>query len=338
MLSFEYPWLLLLLPLPWMARKLLRPVTVEDAALKAPFFSSWQSLSGSRSQGTSNKRWQLVTLWLIWLLLTIAASKPQWVGEPVSLPASGRDLLMAVDISGSMKIQDMKWKDETINRLTLVKIVVSDFVKRRENDRLGLVLFGTQAYLQAPLTFDRDTVNQLLIEAQLGFAGEKTAIGDAIGLSVKRLRKRPENHRVLVLLTDGANTEGEIEPRKAAELAAQAGVTIYTIGIGADEMEVSGIFGFGKRRYNPSADLDEDTLNYIADTTGGKYFRARNSEELEQIYQTLDALEPVEQDEATFRPTTDLFHWPLGSAMILLGVLMASRRLEKFNLGLKQTP
>jgi Ca-activated chloride channel family protein len=181
------------------------------------------------------------------------------------------------------------------------------------------VLFGSQAYLQAPLTFDRKTVRQLLEEAQLGFAGEKTAIGDAIGLSIKRLRQRPAESRVLILLTDGANTSGKVSPLQAAKLAEQTKVKVYTIGVGADEMQTDGIFGspFGRRTINPSADLDEKTLLTIAELTGGQYFRARNPEDLKNIYKVLDTLEPIEQDEETFRPSKSLYHWPLLLACLL---------------------
>ncbi|TNE93284.1 MAG: VWA domain-containing protein, partial [Gammaproteobacteria bacterium] len=188
------------------------------------------------------------------------------------------------------------------------------FVERRQGDRLGLILFGTRPYLQTPLTFDRQTMNTLLNEAQIGFAGESTAIGDAIGLAVKRLQSRPENHRVLILLTDGANSAGEAQPLEAAEIAAREGITIYTIGIGA-EVVVERSF-FGSRRINPSRDLDETTLTAIADKTGGRYFRARNPDELQQIYAQLDQLEPVEQEAETLRPTKALFYWPLGVALL----------------------
>jgi Ca-activated chloride channel family protein len=240
-----------------------------------------------------------------------------------------RDLLLAVDISGSMKTPDMVWRGQEINRLDTVKIVVGDFVVRRESDRLGLVLFGTNAYLQAPLTFDRNTVNRLLQEAQLGFAGEKTAIGDAIGLATKRLRQRPDNSRVLILLTDGANTAGQVTPLKAAQLAAQSGIKVYTIGVGADEMKQAGLFGsnFGSRTINPSRDLDEGTLRSIAEETGGEYFRARSPKDLEEIYTLMDTLEPIEQEAETFRPTQALFYWPLLWALGISLLLIITRLL-----------
>ncbi len=318
MLEFTWPWLLALLPFPLLVRWVLPNKERQDAALKVPFFQEVAQTGTSAKGNLGTGLLSLLLLTLIWLGTLTAASAPQWIGDPISVPASGRDLLVAVDISGSMDTEDMMLGNRQVNRLRVVKQVVGEFVKRRESDRLGLVLFGSQAYLQAPLTFDRNTVNTLLQEAQLGFAGEKTAIGDAIGLSVKRLRERPESSRVLILLTDGANTSGEVTPLKAAELAKQEHIKIYTIGIGASEMTVPGLFGsnFGSRRINPSADLDEGTLETIANSTGGRYFRARNPEELNNIYSILDTLEPVEQEAEVFRPVKSLFYWPLCLAFV----------------------
>ncbi len=318
MFNFEWPWLFLLLPAPLLVYLFFPPAKREHAALRVPFYSRVQSMLETGTQAGASSLIKRLTLSLIWLLLLNAAARPTWLGDPINLPTSGRDLLVAVDISGSMETADMVIQGEQFSRLHIVKYVVGDFVKRRLNDRLGLILFGTNAYLQSPLTFDKETVNQLLQEAQLGFAGEKTAIGDAIGLAVKRLKDRPDSQRVLILLTDGANTAGEIAPRKAAELAEQAGVKIYTIGVGADSMRVrGGLFGTFDRRVNPSADLDEPTLEYIADVTGGQYFRARNPEELNIIYEKLDALEPIEQDAESYRPSTALFFWPLSISLLL---------------------
>ena len=334
MLEFDYPWLLASLPLPLLLRWLLPVKEQQDAALKVPFYQELASTSTSTRGALQNSRLSIALLSLIWLAALVAAAAPKWIGEPISLPSSGRDLLIAVDISGSMDTEDMVLNNRQVNRLSVVKQVVGDFVVRRESDRLGLVLFGSQAYLQAPLTFDRSTVNTLLQEAQLGFAGEKTAIGDAIGLAVKRLRARPESSRVLILLTDGANTSGEVTPLKAAELAKQEHIKIYTVGVGASAMTVPGLFGsnFGARRINPSADLDEGTLMKIAESTGGRYFRARNPEELNNIYTILDTLEPIEQNNEVFRPVRSLFYWPLALAFICslllacLQILRASRR------------
>ena len=320
MLTLQWPYALLLLPLPWLVWRLWPAAAGEDAALRAPFFESWQALD---DRGVGRRRGggllSLLVLCLLWLTLLGALARPTWIGEPVSLPASGRDLLVAVDLSGSMQVEDMVVGQHTVSRIDAVKQVVGEFIERRRGDRLGLILFGSNAYVQAPLTFDRNTVQRFLREAQLGFAGRETAIGDAIGLAVKRLRERPADSRVLILLTDGANNAGEVEPLDAARLAADNGVKIHTIGIGSDKMVMPGLFGssFGSKVVNPSRDLDEDTLREIASSTGGNYFRARDPAELINIYQLLDALEPVEQEAQSYRPQKSLFHLPLAVAFCL---------------------
>ena len=328
MLNLLWPWALLLLPLPYIYRLLRSPAETTIRALRAP-------LLASAAQGTDvsfrGANWQqkvvLLLLSLCWLSAVIALSRPVWIGEPVAVPTNGRDILLAVDISGSMEREDMTLRGREVNRLVAVKAVVGDFVVKREGDRLGLILFGEKAYLQTPLTFDRKTMQTLLNEAQIGFAGTNgTAIGDAIGLAVKRLQDRPENHRVVILLTDGANNAGELDPLTAADLARRAKVKIYTIGIGADVQETWGLFG--KRVTNPSADLDETALTNIAETTGGLFFRARNPEELAAIYAELNRLEPLEQDAETIRPVASLYYLPLAFAFVLslLVALINSRR------------
>ena len=327
MLIFELPWVVYLLPLPLLAFWLLPKARQQQAAVRVPFYSELSGLGQQNSSTINQRKLRLGSLALIWCTLLAAASGPTWIGDPVSLPASGRDLLLAVDLSGSMKIEDMVVRGEQAPRIAAVKAVLNDFIQRRKGDRLGLVLFGSQAYLQAPLTFDRTTVQRFMKEAQIGFAGEQnTAIGDAIGLSVTRLRDRPGDRHVMILLTDGQNNGGEVKPVPAAKLAAENNIVIYTVGIGADEMITKGIFGssFGSRRVNPSADLDEKTLQQIADLTGGKYFRARNPEQLLDIYRILDKLEPVEDKQQIFRPQKALFYWPLAFALGLSGLLALS--------------
>lgn len=329
MLELQWPWTLLAAPLPLLVYRLLKPaVRSGGAALQVPFYRGLVELAGDNVQQQEiNRRWLTVFPWLIWLLLIIAAARPVWVGEPVQLEGSGRDLMLAVDLSGSMEIGDMELNGVAVDRLTVTKEVLNDFIERRKGDRLGLILFGSQAYLQAPLTFDLTTIGTLMGEAEIGMAGNKTAIGDSLGLAVKHLRKRPESSRVLILLTDGANTAGEITPLQAAKLAAEEKIKIYSIGMGADEMVQPGLFGssFGARRINPSADLDEKTLTQIAELTGGRYYRAKNTEELANIYKILDELEPVEQDEESFRPTLALYYWPLGLAFVLSLILALLR-------------
>ncbi|NOR70265.1 MAG: VWA domain-containing protein [Methylomarinum sp.] len=322
MIHFEWPLLILALPLPLLVRWLLpADLPAEQAALKVPFLEDFGN--GETKVVTQNKQWPLLLATLAWLCLVLACMRPQWMGEPIEQGVSGRDLMLAVDLSGSMQEQDFIIEDNRVDRLTATKKVASEFISRRVGDRLGLILFGTQAYLQTPLTFDRATVVTLLNESALGLAGESTAIGDAIGLAVKRLKKQKANSRVLILLTDGANTAGAVKPIKAAELAANNHLKIYTIGIGADEMIVRSFFG--SRKVNPSRDLDETTLKSIAEKTGGRYFRARNTQELDKIYQLLDELEPVEKDKQYFRPKTELYYWPLAFSLLLAGLISISR-------------
>lgn len=324
MIHFDWPWFFAALPLPLIIRWLLpADQPMQQAALKVPFIDDF-SVGETQSVGLANQ-WLLPLAAVAWLLLVLAAARPQWLGDPIEQGVSGRDLMLAVDMSGSMEEQDFMIDNKPVNRLLASKWVASDFIKRRVGDRIGLILFGTRAYLQTPLTFDRNTVRTLLNEAFIGITDDEpqTSIGDAIGLAVKRLKDEQVDSRVLILLTDGANTAGEVSPMKAADLAAEHQLKIYTIGIGADEMIVRSFFG--NRKVNPSIDLDEKTLSAIADKTGGRYFRARNTEELEQIYQILDELEPVEKDKQYFRPRTELYHWPLAIALILSSGLALAR-------------
>ncbi len=323
MINFEWPWLALVLPLPLLIRYLMQPLEVNnEAALRVPFLQDFDQQTGD-FRHIDGRRLLLWLAAIAWLLLILAAMRPQWLGDFIEIPVSGRDLMLAVDLSGSMEEQDFVVNNKQVDRLTATKRVAGRFIERRIGDRLGLILFGEQAYLQTPLTFDRQTVKTLLYESAIGLAGQSTAIGDAIGLAVKRLREQDEQSRVLVLLTDGANTAGAVEPLAAAELAAREGLKIYTIGIGADEMIVRSFFG--SRKVNPSAELDEKTLRAIADKTGGRYFRARDTSELEKIYTLLDQLEPIEKDVQRFRPQTALYYWPLAAALILLLLLIFLR-------------
>jgi Ca-activated chloride channel homolog len=322
MIEFAWPWLFTLLPLPWLIRWLVPPATpAEQAALIVPFLDDFTG--GESRQGLPSSILPLTLAIIAWILLIVAGARPQWLGEPIEQAVSGRDLMLAVDLSGSMEEQDFIINNQRVDRLTATKWVASEFINRRVGDRIGLILFGTNAYLQTPLTFDRKTVVTLLNESAIGLAGDNTAIGDAIGLAVKRLGHQQNNSRVLILLTDGANTAGEVSPIKAAELAAEQQLKIYTIGIGADEMIVRGFFG--TQRVNPSRDLDEKTLTAIAEKTGGRYFRARDIDELEQIYQLLDQLEPVEKDKQYFRPKTELYYWPLAVALLLASFIALLR-------------
>ena len=329
-----WPWVFILLPLPWLLRWLL-PASrqTSEAALKVPYIEDF-SVSSNTVRPPARRRWPWLLYTLAWLCLLTAAARPQWTGDAIELPVSGRDLLLAIDLSKSME-QPIRYKLRSVSRISATKAVVSQFIKHRVGDRIGLILFGEQAYVQAPLTFDRTTVNILLQEAVTGLAGNATAIGDAIGLAVKRLQQTDttsmdemqkdsnEKHnqphaytdRVLILVTDGVSNAGEISPQKAAELAARKGLKIHTIGIGN----------------RGSRELDERTLKMIAKTTGGQYFRAHNTEELEKIYQLLDQLEPVEKDTKSYRPTKSLFYIPLAIALLLATVLAVLLNLSVFS-------
>ncbi|MFV8816462.1 vWA domain-containing protein [Haliea sp. E17] len=337
MIEWIWPWMLALAPLPWLLRRVLPKASGEEPAIRAPFFQHWAALAENQGTGMAGGSWRrLAALWAIWLLLLLSAARPMWIGEAVELPESGRDLMLAVDISGSMQIEDMQAGQRMISRMQAVKQLGKQFIDERRGDRLGLILFGSNAYVQSPLSFDTTTVGRFLEEAQIGFAGQDTAIGDAIGLAVKRLRERPADQRVLILLSDGADNASSVQPLDAARLAAGLGIRIHTIGIGADRMLMPGMFGtsFGARQINPSAELDEATLTKIAELTGGRYFRARNPQELANIYTLLDQLEPIELDVATFRPRQSLGYLPLGLALLISFALALARLLQQRGLAL----
>ena len=328
MLQFDWPWMFVLLPLPWLLRRLLSPATpAQGAALRVPELRDFEVLLAGGGSGHAARTSVLLAA-CIWLLLLTSAARPEWLGEAVEIPLNGRDLMLAVDLSESMHESDFVLNNQPVDRLTACKAVAREFIARRVGDRIGLILFGQQAYLQVPLTFDRATVQQLLDEAVIGIAGRQTAIGDALGLAVKRLRDQHTPHKVMILMTDGRNTAGDVDPVRAAELAHDAGLTVHTIGIGADAAIQRGFFG--SMRVNPSSDLDEDTLKAIAKKTGGHYFRARDAQEFEKIYAEIDRLEPVEHSGSHFRPTTALFFWPLGVALALyLGLLALAPRQSR---------
>lgn len=323
MFHFAYDWILLLLPLPLIAPFILpRAKPLNQSALRVPFFNRLQNIRASQSTSLAQYK-KISYFWacFIWLLVVFAAAGPEWLGRPVMIEQTGRNIMLAIDISGSMEIPDMSLNGKTVNRLTMIKSLAGQFIDERQGDRLGLILFGTQAYLQTPLTFDRKTVHSMLTDASIGLAGEMTNIGDAIGLAVKRLMQYPAKSRVLVLLTDGASNAGSVDPIEAAKIAAKQRVKIYTIGIGSENAVVQTFWG--PQSVNPSADLDEKTLKQIAIMTHGQYFRARNSQNLTQIYERINQLQPITADKRFFRPMKKLYPWPLGLALILSALLAA---------------
>ncbi|WP_313056659.1 vWA domain-containing protein [Agrobacterium cavarae] len=324
MITFLWAFAFLLLPLPFVLRYFLKPADKGlGGALKVPFFASLSRDLGGRADRTSTSWWKLAAASLVWLLMVTALARPAYVGPEVPLPAEGRDIMMAIDLSGSMAEQDFAVGGRPTTRLNVVKDAADAFIKSRKGDRVGLVLFSDRAYLQAPLTFDREAVRKLLDEAQVGLTGQQTAIGDAIAVSLNRLKDRPAEGRVLVLLTDGANNRGEMDPIRAAELAKKLGIRIYTIGVGGAPMAVDTAMG---RQMVTSSDLDEGALRKIADLTGGQYFRATDVNGLAQVYRSIDKLEPIGADPVHVRPEIALYFWPAGLALLIaaLSVLIAT--------------
>lgn len=290
------------------------------SALMLPHADAVFSETKTRSQRRTPWLW-----WLVWLLLVAAVMRPQWVGEPITPPRSGRDLMLAVDVSGSMAARDMIIGNRSVERLTAVKAVVGDFLTRREGDRAGLILFGDQAYLVTPLTFDLESLRYQLETSSVGVAGRSTAMGDAMGLAIKRMLASEAKQRVLILLTDGVSTSGQISPEQALALAKEANVKIYTIGIGGDGSS-RGLFGWG---FQPSDDMDTAMLTKIAEQTGGTFYRANNTAELANIYADLERLEALENDSAPIVPRRDVFYWPLGAAMLLMLLWLGTQWLVR---------
>jgi Ca-activated chloride channel family protein len=296
MIQFAWFWLFILLPLPWLIRRFLPPAPHQvQNALRVPFFERIITATNTQ-ENTINKQNAIlyILLWIIWILLISAAARPQLLGKPIELPVTGRDLLVAVDLSDSMK---EKLPDGQ-TRLKVVKQVIGDFIAERKTDRIGLILFGKKVAVQTPLTFDNHIIKTMLNEAQIGFVGRSTAIGDAIGLAIKRLRKRNTKNRVLILITDGSNNAGNATPLQAAKWAAETGMRIYTIG-------------FVIKQNN------EKTLQDIAKITGGKYFKAQDHSTLKNIYQQLDELEQEIVESKIFRPKVELYIWLLSLAFFL---------------------
>ena len=310
MLVFEYVWAFIVLPLPLLIWLIAKPFREHQQAVRIPFFEEAARAAGLKpSRGAVVMKRSVVQMGLAvlgWLLVVVAMARPQWVEDPIEKIESARDILLALDLSQSMEARDfVDSSGQRINRLEAVKQVVDDFISRREGDRVGLVVYGAGAYPQVPFTLDHESVRVLLDETEIGMAGPRTVIGDAIGLSIKLFEASEVEERVLILLTDGNDTGSKMPPEKAAAIAADQGIVIHTIGIG-----------------DPSASGEEQVdlaiLRRIAETTGGQFFRGEDSEGLQGIYSTLDEMTPKNYETFSYRPKIPLFHWPLGVAMVLL--------------------
>lgn len=317
MFEFHWWWMLFALPLPLIIY-FFAPAHQSRTAITLPTLPEQGAVPK-----TQNLILKILAV-LIWISLVIAAARPVWYGEPIEFQPKHRDMMLVVDLSGSMAQEDMKTQDGYIDRLSAVKQVLNHFITERKGDRLGLVLFADHAYLQTPLTLDRKTVQQQLNRAQLNMIGTQTAIGEGIGIATKTFIKSEAKQRVMILLSDGGNTAGVIEPLEAAKIAKENNTIIYTVGIGAGEVKVKGFFG--TQTVNTSQDLDEKTLTEIANMTGGQYFRARDKDQLDKIYQTINKLQPVANATQTWRPQSEWFTYPLALALILSFALAMLRR------------
>ncbi|AJQ95426.1 VWA domain-containing protein [Gynuella sunshinyii] len=326
-----WPYALLLIPVAPLLLWKLPAFKAEGSALKTPFYQQWRrffSQPAGLAEETGHHHLRLALLLLFWVLICLALSRPQQLGEQEMIPNSGRELLMAVDLSNSMQEQDLQLNnsDRYVNRLVVVKDLGQQFLHTRTGDRVGLIVFGSRAYMYAPISRDLNSIAELLSQTQIGMAGRKTAIGDALALAVKKLNQTDLKDKVVLLMTDGSNTSGSIDPVQAAELAKKSGIKIYAIGIGADEIIERSFFGLQKR--NPSADLDENTLEKITSMTDGKYFRAKSASALEDIYHEIDKLEPAVRNDAKVRIANELFYWPAAGALLFWGIIMILGRKQ----------
>jgi Ca-activated chloride channel family protein len=325
--SFHWPWLAILLPVPllvrmfWPRKRAVRETTSEAVrtTLLHPSMIHLQEAFVTKRPGKplTNTIYSAL-LGLLWALLVLALMRPQWLVPHTEVKTAGYDLMLAVDTSRSMTALDFTVNDKPVSRMAVVKGVIDKFIQSRAGDRIGLTIFGNQAFVLSPLTLDGEAVRRILDEVLPGMAGDATAIGDGIGLSVKKLRDRPKGSRVLILVTDGENTSGVIPPIEAARLAAREGIRIYTIGVGTNQKELQMLGRDGRYHMETDVGLDEDVLRKIAETTGGAYFRATNARALEEIYQQIDKLEKTEAESRTVMVPSPLFRWPLGAALLVL--------------------
>lgn len=312
MFEFAHPWAFALLPLPLLVFRLVPPYREAVTAIRVPFFERLAEASGEQArEGSvilSRRAFQMIVAVAVWLLLVAAVANPQWAGAPVEKIEAARDIMLAIDISGSMDKRDFASEDSgELRRIDAVKQVVSNFIAARDGDRIGLIVFGTKAYVQAPFTQDLETAAALLNGIEVGMAGPHTALGDAIGLAIRTFDASKVEQRLLIVLTDGSDTGSRMTPLNASEIAAQNGVGIFSIGVGDPEAE-------GEDK------ADFKTLEQIADRAGGQFFSARDRDGLRAVYTKIDRLTPREVRTLSYRPRRSLVHWPAGAA-VLLGLI-----------------
>ncbi|MGB8041145.1 MAG: VWA domain-containing protein [Pseudolabrys sp.] len=309
MFEFEWPWAFALLPLPLLVWWLMPVYQRQQTSVHVPFFDRLADATGQTPQAGAvvlrRRAIQMIPAALVWVLMVAALARPERVGDAVTHEVSARDLILAVDISGSMEQSDFRTQDgKTLKRLDGVKLVLGDFIARRKGDRVALILFGSKAYVQVPFTQDLQTARMLLDQSEVGMAGQQTVIGDTIGLAIKTFETSTATQKLVILLTDGNDTASKVPPEHAADIARQKGVVVYTIGFGDPNVT-------GENR------VDLSTLREVASMTGGHFFRAEDGTQLAEIYADIDRLAPVKLETISWRPKLPLFQWPLGAAVIL---------------------
>lgn len=326
--TFVWPFAFFLISLPILMRVFLNTQGEDEqknvVALRVPFFDRISGLG--RFSVPTFRFLRGVLLWMAWCFFVVAAMRPVAYQDKIPLPHEARNIMLAIDVSGSMGEKDYDINGLSVSRLSMVKMVVNDFIKNRKDDNIGMVVFGSNVFTYAPLSFDKNTLRDLFAEVEIGMVGEKTAIGDAVALSAQGVQNAPKDSRIVILLSDGYSNAGSISVEQGIELAKKLGVKVYTIGIGARQKMIQSLMGIMR---GTGADLDEETLKYIAQMTGGKYFRATSTSELQEIYQTIDSLEQVKSDEITARLRVELFYWPLLLCLMCLfsAVLLKRRAL-----------
>lgn len=310
MLTLSAPWALCLLPLPWLIWRFAPPHRERFSAIRIPFFRRVTQAADVEARPGAvvlrRTKLQMVAAILIWALVVLALAKPERLGEPIVIETAARDIVLALDISGSMDARDFAAEDgKPQQRLSAVKSVMSEFITARDSDRMALIIFGTRAFVQAPFTEDLPSLQGFLEQTEVGMAGPNTALGDAIGLSLRMFDASDVDERVLILLSDGADTNSRMSPANAAAIAADRGVTIHTVGVGDPN-------GTGEDK------VDLAALQSIADKTSGSYFFASDQAALENVYKEIDALNPRVTETTSFRPLESLVHIPLAAAFVFL--------------------
>lgn len=320
MIKLLYPWALLLLFVPFISYVLLPTIKgMQGDALRIPFLKDLKriaiksgSIWGATSAGEHKFSFRFWALYAVWCLLVLSFTRPVSVGEPHCLPNEGRDIMLVLDISTSMLERDFRYQNHILDRLTAVKYTVREFVKKRANDRIGLILFGTRAYLQSPLTYDKVSVLDILSSMQAGMAGDSTSIGDALALALKNMRQSDnKNSQVIILLTDGENNDGSLSLAQAIKLAQDEDIKVYTIGVGSPDLF------FKMLSFAGMSGLDESELKALAEVTKGEYFRATNTADLQKVYDLIDQLEAANEEENYLQEISEWYYIPLLMAFVL---------------------